>query len=347
MIFCMHDTICRELFNKGVIMKLKLATILLLSSATAAQANECGNVTISDMNWSSASLIANIDQFILENGFGCEVDLVPGETVPTIASMVEKKQPDIAPELWTNGVKEVLEKGISEGRIIKAGDSLIDGGEEGFWVPAYLVDKYPELKTIEGVKKHAELFEHPEDDTISGFYNCPSGWSCQITGKNLFKALGLAEAGFEIVDPGSSAGLSGSIANAYERKKGWFGYYWAPTAILGKYDMVKVDLGADLDMEEYLNCTSKEDCEDPKVTKHPPSPVNTIVTAKFSKTNPQIMQYLSKRGFKNTDMNKLLAWMEDEQANSEDAMIYFMKNYSDLWKTWVSESVAEKISAEL
>ncbi|MGG2476329.1 glycine betaine ABC transporter substrate-binding protein, partial [Rhizobium sp. BR5] len=28
-----------------------------------------------------------------------------------------------------------------------------------------------------------------------------------------------------------------------EKKQGWLGYYWSPTAILGKYDMVKLDDG--------------------------------------------------------------------------------------------------------
>ena len=37
--------------------------------------------------------------------------------------------------------------------------------------------------------------------------------------------------------PGSAAGLDGSIAKAYENKEPWLGYYWAPTAILGKYPM--------------------------------------------------------------------------------------------------------------
>ena len=47
-------------------MKYKLsAMLLLMSAASSAQASECGSVTIADMNWSSASLIANIDQFIL------------------------------------------------------------------------------------------------------------------------------------------------------------------------------------------------------------------------------------------------------------------------------------------
>ncbi|MFA0698711.1 glycine betaine ABC transporter substrate-binding protein, partial [Vibrio sp. 10N.222.49.C9] len=78
-----------------------------------------------------------------------------------------KGQPDIAPELWTNSVKDAVEKGVEEGRLAYAGKALVDGGEEGFWVPSYLVEEYPELATIEGVKKHAKLFKHPEDPDMA------------------------------------------------------------------------------------------------------------------------------------------------------------------------------------
>jgi glycine betaine/proline transport system substrate-binding protein len=327
-------------------MKLKLASLLMVASL-GAQASECGTVTIADMNWNSASLIANIDRFILEAGYGCDAELVPGDTMATATSMIEKGQPDIAPELWTNAVQEAVKKGVDEGRIDYVGHSLVDGGEEGFWLPAYLVDKYPELKTIEGVKQHPELFEHPEDPEAGGFYNCPAGWGCQISAGNLFKALKLDEAGFKLIDPGSAAGLSGSLAKAYERGEGWFGYYWAPTAILGKYNMVKIDFGVKADKEEYLRCTSVDGCPDPKVNAYPPSPVYTVVTKEFANKGSDMLGYLNKRGFTNADMNQLLAWMEDEQANSEDAMFYFLETYPEVWKAWVPASVAEKVEAEL
>ncbi len=106
----------------------------------------------------------------------------------------------MAPELWSNSLKDALDKGVEEKRLRYAGKALVDGGEEGFWIPAYLVKQYPEMKTIEGVKKHAKLFSHPEDKAKSAFYSCPAGWNCQISAGNLFKAMNLADAGFDIID---------------------------------------------------------------------------------------------------------------------------------------------------
>lgn len=40
------------------------ASVLSILSVPALAANDCGRVTIADMNWNSASLIANVDRFI-------------------------------------------------------------------------------------------------------------------------------------------------------------------------------------------------------------------------------------------------------------------------------------------
>ncbi len=330
-------------------MTAKLATsVLFLASASfQAHAGDCGKVTIADMNWNSASLMANVDKFILEHGYDCDAELVPGDSMPTSTSMIEKGQPDIAPEMWTNFIKDSLDKGVADKRLRIAGRSLSDGGEEGFWVPQYMVDKDPSLATIQGVIANAKLFTHPEDPERSAFMGCPAGWTCQITGGNIYNALKLDDAGFELLDPGSGAALSGSIARAYDRKQAWFGYYWAPTAVLGKYKMVKVDFGSGIDEEHFRDCIASNDCANPKVTMFPSSPVQTIVTEGFAKRAPQATEYLGKHAFENIQMSKLLAWMEDNQADGEFAMEHFLNNYADTWTPWVSPEVAAKVKKAL
>lgn len=329
-------------------MKVMPSVILLASALPlTSYANECGEFTIADMNWNSASLIAHIDQFILNEGYACDAQLIPGDSVPTGTSMIEKGQPDVAPELWTNGIKEALDKGVAEKRLRYAGKSLTNGGEEGFWVPSYLVEQYPELTTIEGVIKNAKLFEHPEDDEKFAFYGCPAGWTCQITSGHLFDALKLEDHNFEMIDPGSGAALAGTIAKAYERNKAWFGYYWSPTPVLGKYEMVKVDFGSGTDIEEFRNCTTQPDCESPKVTMFPAAPVHTVTTESFATSQPIAYQYFQKRGFTNEKMSELLAWMEDNQADAEEAMYHFLETSPSVWHNWVPQDVADKVQQAL
>ena len=50
----------------------------------------CGKVVVASQNWASAELMAEVDKVILEKGYGCSVELVPGATMPTFTSMQEK-----------------------------------------------------------------------------------------------------------------------------------------------------------------------------------------------------------------------------------------------------------------
>lgn len=326
---------------------IALAAGGLLSMGQALASEDCGRVQIADMNWDSATLLANVDHFILTHAYGCDAELVAGDTIPTGTSMIERGQPDIAPELWTNSFPDALDRGVEEGRLRIAGLSLSDGGEEGFWVPTYMVEENPELATIEGVIANADLFTHPEDPSLSAVYGCPAGWTCQITAANNYRALDLESEGFALVDPGSGAALAGSIARAVERQEPWFGYYWSPTSVLGRYDMTMVDLGTGVDEEHYLNCTSQEDCPDPRPTMWPSSPVQTVTTNDFAERAPAAYAYLESRSFTNDEMNEMLAWMDENQADGEFAMEYFLLSYEDMWRSWLDDEAADRVAAAL
>ena len=180
-------------------------TLLTVSAANAA----CGRVSIASMNWQSAEVLASIDDIILCEGYGCDVEIVPGDTMPTLTSMMEKGQPDVAPEAWVDAVREPLEAAVKEGRLHYAAHSLKDGGIEGWWIPKYFADAHPDIKTIDDALSHPELLPYSDDKTKGAVYNCPSGWNCQNTTANAFKAWKAAEKGFVLVDTGSAAGLEG------------------------------------------------------------------------------------------------------------------------------------------
>ena len=317
-------------------------------AAEVATAAACGKVTVANMNWQSAELLANIDKFILTNGYGCEVELVPGDTMPTLTAMMEKGKPDVAPEAWINAVREPLEKAVKDGRLHYAAEALSDGGVEGLWIPKYVADANPTIKTIDDALQHPELFPSAEQEGKGVVHNCPSGWNCQLTTGNAFKAYDAASKDFILLDTGSAAGLDGSIAKAYERNEGWLGYYWAPTSILGKYDMVKLDGGIPFDQAAWdASCNTTAECANPIKSDWPRAEVFTVVTDRFAKAGGPAVNYLNKRAWANATVNQQLAWMSDNQATGSDAALHFLKSQPEIWTPWVSPEVAEKIKAAL
>lgn len=320
----------------------------LAFSGSAMAQSQCSDVTIAAMNWQSAEVLASLDSFILQHGYGCEVSVISGDTVPTLTSMAERGQPDIAPEGWVDLVPEVINRGISEGKLIATGPALSDGAQQGWFIPKYVADANPDIKTIGDALKHPELFPAPEERGKGAVHNGPQGWGGTVVTSQLFKAYDAEAAGFVLVDTGSAAGLDGSIARAYEREQGWIGYYWAPTAILGRYAMVRLGFDAPHDAGEWARCNSVAECPDPKINEWPADSVLTVVTSDFAgRAGAPVLTYLENRSWSNETVNGLLAWMTDNQATGDDGARYFLENHRDLWTQWVTPEVAERIDAAL
>lgn len=324
---------------------LSLSLLVLFGANANAANDDCGEVTIANMNWASAQIIAEMDKIILE-AMGCDVELVAGDTMPTFTSMEGKGVPDVAPELWTLALKIPLNAAIAEGRLINVGDVFSQGGAEGWYIPQYIKDANPELVTWEDVIARPDLFPHPEDPSKGAFNACPPGWNCQLTNQNLFRAYDMEAKGWEIVDPGSSAAMDANIAKHINDEDPIFTYYWAPTSILGRLPMFLLTPEVPHDKAAWETCIGIADCADPKVNSFGFSPVQTVVTENFAETAGIAMDYVSNRSFDNNTLNVLLAWHADNQATGLEGAEHYLENYQD-WKTWVSADVAEKVLAGL
>ena len=311
-------------------------------------ANNC-KFQMADMNWPSATLMANVDKFILEEGYGCKVELIPGATTATFVTMNEKGRPHVAPEFWTNSVAVPLKEAIKKGRLFSASNGPITELGEGWWVTNDTLKRHPELKTVIDIIERPDLFPAKEDPTKGEFIGCPAGWGCQLSNQSLFIAFEMEKKGWILVDPGSKAGLDASMSKAAQRGNNWLGYYWSPTSLIGKYNMKLMDFGVPFNgSDNWDNCIAKgpEVCIDPKPSAWTKSNVQTIVTKKI-KAMPEVMEYFSKRIYPGGIMNKMLVYMEDNQAQGIDAAIEFLEKYPEVWIKWVSMEVEKRVKEEL
>lgn len=311
-----------------------LATGAALTTAAAAHA-DCGEVSITEMNWASSQIITEVSKFLMEQGYGCTVEKVPSATTTSMASLAENGEPDIVTELWLNSTGDVYAKLEEEGKVARMADVFDPGGVEGWWIPDYLAQAHPELSTIEGVLANPDL--------VGGRFNsCPDGWGCRIVNDNLITALGMRDS-MEVFDHGSGETLATSIAAAYENQEPWFGYYWGPTAVLGKYPMTKVEIGA-IDVDIHTGNREK-DAANPGVSDFPPAPVLTVATTALSEREPDVAALMSNVSFEIGLLSGLLAWQDENGASAEEAAVYFLTNNSDVWSQWVNDDARAKLAA--
>lgn len=309
--------------KKRSLYALALTGAMLPMAANA----ECGDVSVAEMNWTSGGIITGVTAFLLEQGYGCNVTVIPSATTTAITSLAENNEPDVVPELWVNSAP-VFFRLEEEGRVLKASDSFSDGGTEHWLVPDYLVEENPELATIEGI------LDNP--DAVDGvFHSCPDGWGCRIVSDALAEAFDLEGNGIEVFHHGSGETLAGAMASAYENREPYFGYYWGPTAPLGAYNYVNVDLGP---YDQAIHdCNQDVDCNEVGVSGFPAADVFNVVTTDFADREPAAFDLIQNVSFENDQMSELLAWHGDNNASVDEAVVYYLQNNQEQWMSWLSD----------
>ena len=335
----------KKISKRCFVLLLSFATVSIFSLNSVFAAN-CGTskpISIAQMSWSSADFLAHLVKKVLEDGYNCKTVLIPGDTVPTGATILAKQVPHIAPELWVSSLSEVWGKIRDKDVAFKAGESFANGGVEGLWIPDYIAKKH-KIKTLSDLKKNWKLFTEPSSPDKGRIYGCPPGWVCEITTTNIFKAAGLGDR-FELFSPGSGANLKASYARQVARKKAIVGYYWDPTAVTGRYKLVRLQLPKH--NAKDWECISDKECKNPKVIDWPASPVIISAVTKLKTESPNVVRFLSKMDIPNNTVSDLLGWGDANKKTGEEMAEYFLKNNRKLWSKWVPNSASKKIRASL
>jgi len=320
------------------------AATVFAPAAMAASCDTDKQIDIAEMNWPSAAALAHIHAIILETGYGCDVEVVIGDTVPTSASMLSKGRPAIAPELWTGTIQEAWDKGVADGQVKVAGLAIADGAVEGWWIPGYVADANPNLVRVEDLPAHKDLFKDPDEPDQGRFFSCPPGWGCEIANAALFEAYELEES-FNLFSPGSGGNLDASIIRAFEREEPIVFYYWGPTAIMGKYDMVKLEMPA-YDAEVW-GCNTNSNCTPKRKSSFATPPVVVATASWIEEEAPNVFAYLGNVSLGNVQVSKMLNWGAENKAGAKETAENFLKTEEAVWSTWVDEETAAKIRAAL
>ncbi|HLR67234.1 MAG TPA: ABC transporter substrate-binding protein [Virgibacillus sp.] len=309
----------------------------------ASEKKEIDTIVFADAGWDSIRIHNSIAQIIIENGYGYKTDVISGSTATTFQGL---REGDINAytEVWTDNIKEVYEEALEAGEIEKLSVNFNDN-DQGLYVPAYVIEGdeergidplAPDLKTVEDLKKYPEVFKDPEDPKKGRVINAPSGWEVEKVITEKFETYGLDETLNNFL-PGSDAAIVASLVDAYNKGEGWVGYYWSPTAITAKYDLILLE-------EETFD---QEKWDENKGTEFPPNDVVVAVHKDLKDQAPEVVDFLSKYETSSELTEAGLQYMEDNEVDNDEAAIWWMNEYEDVWTEWVSEEVAEKVKEAL
>ncbi len=339
-------------FLRNLLLPFVFAGFMALGT-TSANAATC-KVHLGDFDWDSANVHTAIVSFILEKGYGCEVEVTKGSTSPIMAAHYDG-QLDIITEVWRDNIVKKFEEEIAKGTIVELGTNT-PSSTQGFYVDKATSDKY-NLKHVDDMKSAeiAKLFADPEEPGKGRMTSCISGWTCYTINLVKHKVYGLEEF-YTNFDPGSSGALDAAIAGGFKKGKPVFTYYWTPTGLMGKVDLVQLkepayDSACWAEMMvvvEDIKANGPDVFKDTCVSAYVDMALTKSATTKFANdpANKPIIDFIKKYSVPTAEVNKSLGFYMEADGDLEATAKDFLKG-SKAWTKWVPSDVAKKVKAAL
>lgn len=332
-------------------MRLFLFLFLVLGAFKTSPLHACEKVVFGDLDWDSARFHTEVAGFILENAYGCEIDKIPGSTLPLLTAL-SKGDVHILMEVWKQNMREAWDKFENAGEVTSLGVNFPDA-VQGWYVPTYLIKGdsarglkalAPDLTHVDKLSEYKDLFSDPEDPKRGRFYNCILGWTCEDVNTKKLKSYGL-EKDYVNFRPGTGAALAAAIVSKYKRGEPFLAYYWGPTWILGKYDLTMLEEG------EFDNTLWEDLIAERKIHRTIEYPVVKVIigaNGPWAKSHPKIASFLGKYKTTGALTSEALAFMQEEKGRtSRDAALNFLRTKEDLWKGWLPAEDFLKVKSAL
>jgi len=331
--------------------------LLLFAVGQVYAAPNCGldrPVRFAGNDWASHQFHVAVASHILAKGYGCKVSTIPGTSQPLLNALA-KGDVDILMELWKENNVEIWSKMEKSGRAIETKGVSIQGAIQAWWVPRYLVEgdakrgikpQAPGLRRVSDLPKYKALFRDPEQPSKGRFYNCKLGWNCEKVNSRKLEAYGLL-AHYTNFRAGSGAALDAAIASAYKRGRPVVFYYWGPTWVLGKYDLLRLEEPAyDKAVWDKLDkATSGVGLE---ACAYPTIRVTIAVNKAFAEAAPRLVRFLDRYRMRDDLVNKALVLMrETRDRTGAKAARDFLRKHPEIWTDWVPAEVAARVKASL
>jgi len=307
-------------------------------------------IKFSDQQFESHWINNAIASYIIENGLGHNVETIEMST-PVMQATLPTGEIHVNMEGWQQNIMEWYDEEIAAGNMVDLGMTY-EGGPQFFTVPTAFAEEYG-IVTIEDMAKpdvKAALADI-EDPSKGAFINCVIGWQCAEINRAKLETYGLVPDHYTIISPGSSGAMEAALAGPQKKGEPVFGYYWAPTALMGMFDWTIVE-------EPAYNAACWEEVgkgrDDPtylpaEACAYETLPITKLVWAGLEDLAPDVWEVLGKMNVGLQPINVTAAWANenDIQGEWDLAAIYYLQNYEDRWSTWLDAAGVAKVKAAL
>ncbi|MFI6500887.1 ABC transporter substrate-binding protein [Nonomuraea typhae] len=289
------------------------------SESAAAPASGGGTVKIAINPWVGYEASANVVAYLLKNELGYTVEM------PEIKEQLawegfETGDVDVIVENW--GHPDLKKQYIDEKKVAQVAGSTGNKGVIGWYIPKWMVDKYPGITDYKNLNKYAGLFKTSESgDKGQLLFGDPSYVSNEDA---LIKNLKLD---LKVVTGGSEAALIKGAQQAQEQKKPLLFYFWDPHWLFSKTELARVNLpayteGCDADAKKVACDYAEMD-------------LDKIVSTKFATSGGKAYELVKNFTWTNEDQNAVADDMTNNGMSGEEAAKKWIEANSAKWQAWI------------
>ncbi len=289
------------------------------AAPTTPPAGSAGTVNIAVNAWVGYRADAAVVAYILETKLGYKVNLSDLAEEVSWAGF-ESGTVDVILENW--GHPDYEQKYIVEKKVAMDAGST---GNEGviFWaVPAWMVEKYPDITEYQNLNKYADLFKTSESGDLGQFLGTDPSY-VQYD-EAIIRNLGL---NFKVTFSGSETATVQAIKNADAQKTPLLLYWWDPHWLNSAVKMVQVKLppytaGCDADKEKVA-------CD------YPVTDLNKIISTKFNNEGGNAATLIKKFKWTNADQNSVANDITNNGMTDAQAAQKWVDANEAVWKAWM------------
>jgi glycine betaine/proline transport system substrate-binding protein len=307
-----------------------LAVLAITSTATArttAAKASCGTVTLNEQAWTGSTANTYVAKYVLEKYLGCTVKVTDIAEIPVYQAMAQGKV-DAVLEDWQH-VAQYKQYATKQHTVVLEGSNGLTG-HIGWFIPKYLLQKYPEFATWKGLKGHEKVFASPEAPQGMFLGGDPS---YEQKDTQLIQALGL---NLKHVTVGAETAEVARFSQLIAQKKPVIFYWWTPEYRNTSLNLVEVKLPA-----------RGKTCQDDGSTNariadykcaYSAYPLEKVFSSKFAKSGSPAVAVLKRWAWpSNSDQNMVSSWIAGQHMDPQKAAEKYVKSHMSTVNKWLGK----------
>jgi len=290
-----------------------------ISNNTSSSGKSCGTFNIAVNPWTGYVADAYVVGQLAQEKLGCTVSYKDvkeevgwqGMASGTIDTILEN---------W--GHQDLVDKYIKQQKTVEDAGQTGNQGIIGWYVPPWMVQKYPDITNWQNLNKYASLFKTSES---GGKGQLLDGDPSYVTNDEaLVKNLHL---NYQVVVGGSEAALIQSFRSAEKNHTPLLAYFYEPQWFFSEVKLQRVHLpkytpGCDSD-------PAKVACD------YPPYHLNKLISTKFADSGSPAVTLVKNFQWTNDDQNKVAEYIAKDGMKPADAAQKWIDANPDLVNQWL------------